>query len=398
MTAPHHTPSTLPTLRILGTRGVPAAHGGFETFAERLSLHLVGRGWRVVVYCQEAGRGVPWRDVWRGIDRVHVPVAVPGAAGTMLFDWHCIADAARHPDLCLTLGYNTALFSLRLRLRGVVNLMNMDGVEWRRAKWGPLAKAWFWLNDWAGCQIADHLIADHPEIQALLRTRTTVERISTIPYGADATGDAPVEPLAAYGLRPGGYLTLIARPEPENAVLEAVRSFSSRPRGVRLVVLGDYVHSRDYDRAIRDAASSEVDFLGAVYEPTIVAALRAHCIAYVHGHRVGGTNPSLVEALGAGNAVIAHDNRYNRWVAGDAALYFQDGQDLDRVLGLALQRPELLDGLRQRSRWRHETAFRWDVVLAAYERLLLALAQGGGQAAKALSPPASAVWPSSGPT
>jgi glycosyltransferase involved in cell wall biosynthesis len=358
-------------LRILGIRGVPAAHGGFETFAEELSLYLLARGWRVVVYCQEDGSGPVLHDQWRGVERVRIPVALGGAKGTMLFDWRAIAHAAQHRDLCLTLGYNTALFCARLRWAGVLNIINMDGIEWRRAKWGPLAKTWFWLNDWAGCWLGDHLVADHPEIQAHLRTRTRARRITTIAYGVTPAGDAPAAALAAYGLEPGTYLTLIARPEPENSILEAVRGFSCRPRGVKLVVLGTYSDEQWYHRAIQDAASDEVLFLGAIYEPAIVQALRCHCIAYVHGHQVGGTNPSLVEALGAGNAVIAHDNRFNRWVAADAACYFTDGIAFDRALSRMLATPELLNNHRMASRARFAQAFSWASALAAYEELFM---------------------------
>jgi glycosyltransferase involved in cell wall biosynthesis len=365
------------TLRILGTRGVPAAHGGFETFAEHLSLHLVARGWRVVVYCQEEGHGPPWHDRWRGVERVHVPVQTPGALGTVAFDWLCIADAARQRDLCLTLGYNTALFCLRLRWAGVRNVMNMDGIEWKRAKWGPLARAWLWANDWAGCWMADHLVADHPAIHAHLRTRTRTRAISVIPYGAEPTGQAPATLLSGWGLEPQRYLTLIARPEPENSVLEAVRGFSRRPRGVQLAVIGDYGAGQPYAGEVRSAAGSEVSFLGPVYEAKALAALRSHSIAHVHGHQVGGTNPSLVEALGAGNAVLAHDNRFNRWVAADAALYFADAEAFDAALTGLLSNPALLDTLRSASRARHAAAFHWDAVLSAYERLLVRVMDAG---------------------
>lgn len=377
------------TLRILGSRGIPAAHGGFETFAEQMSLFLVGRGWRVIVYCQEEGRGEVQRDTWQGVERVRVPVALPDALATVLFDWHCITDAARQRDLCLTLGYNTALFCLRLRLAGVVNVINMDGIEWRRAKWGPFARAWFWLNDWAGCWVGNHLIADHPEIQAHLATRTMTRRITTIPYGAVPAVDPPSEPVRLLGLEPGRYLTLIARPEPENSVLEAVRGFSCRSRGVQLVVLGDYRDSHRYHRAIQAAASDEVRFPGAIYDADLLRALRAHALAHVHGHQVGGTNPSLVEALGAGNAVIAHDNRFNRWVAADAALYFRDGIDFDRVLDQVLTDTARRVRMRQSSRDRFAAAFRWEIVLAAYETLFLRLL---GQAEAAVPADPGPTW------
>ena len=130
---------------------MPAAHGGFETFAEHLALHLVQRGWRVTVYCQEEGSGPAVQDEWQGVQRVRIPVAQAGPRGTIVFDWKATLHAAAAGELCLTLGYNTALFCAVLRLRGVPNVINMDGIEWSRAKWGPVAKAWLWLNDWAGC-------------------------------------------------------------------------------------------------------------------------------------------------------------------------------------------------------------------------------------------------------
>lgn len=358
------------TLRILGTRGVPAAHGGFETFAEHLALYLVQRGWRVVVYCQEDGSGATWEDRWQGVERVHIPVARSGPAGTIVFDWHATRHAARHRDLCLTLGYNTAAFCALLRLKGVPNLINMDGIEWSRAKWGPMAKTWFWLNDWAGCWLGNHLVADHPEIKVHLQTRVRGSKITTIPYGADEVLAAPDAPVRALGLTPGRYLSVIARPEPENSLLEIVEGFSRRPRGIELAVLGRYDEDQPYHRAVKAAAGPEVRFLGAIYDKQVVQALRFHSLAYVHGHQVGGTNPSLVEALGAGNAVVAHDNRFNRWVAGPAAAYFGDAQAFDRLVGDLLGDASRTQAMCTGSQQRFAQEFRWDAVLGQYETLL----------------------------
>ena len=368
-----------PALRILGTRGVPAAHGGFETFAEHLALYLVSRGWRVTVYCQEQGRGPIVLDRWQGVQRVRIPVQPGGPRGTIAFDWAATRHAARAGELCLTLGYNTAVFCAWLRLAGVPNLINMDGIEWQRAKWGALARTWFWLNEHAGSRLGNHLVADHPEIQRHLARAAPQDKISTIAYGADRLLDLPQTPVRTLGLEPGRYLTLIARPEPENSVLEVVQAYSRRRRGQTLAVLGAYDEGVPYHRTVRAAAGDEVRFLGALYDKPLVQALRAHCSAYVHGHRVGGTNPSLVEALGAGNAVIAHDNRFNRWVAGDGARYFSGPDDLalafDELLGSAAgsaSAPGGLDlpALRRAAVHRFEQAFTWPAVLAQYEALL----------------------------
>ncbi|MCW5612217.1 MAG: DUF1972 domain-containing protein [Rubrivivax sp.] len=365
---------TTPTLRILGTRGVPAAHGGFETFAERLALHLVGRGWRVVVYCQEDGDGPVVEDRWQGVERVRIPVAQPGPRGTVVFDWQATRHAARHRDLCLTLGYNTAAFGLLLRWRGVRNVTNMDGIEWRRRKWGLVAKTWFWLNDWAGCWLGDHLVADHPGIAAHLLTRGVPGgKVTMIPYGADEVTptSAPTEPVTRLGLRPGQYWTVIARPEPENSLLEIVQAYSRRERSADLVVLGRYEpETQPYHRAVINVASRQVRFVGAIYDATVVGALRAHATGYVHGHQVGGTNPSLVEAMGAGNAVIAHDNPFNRWVLGNAGRYFRDAQDCAARFDGLLEDTSTLELMRGATRQRFREAFTWPDVLTQYEKLL----------------------------
>ncbi|MBV5347438.1 DUF1972 domain-containing protein [bacterium] len=359
-------------IRILGTRGVPAAHGGFETFAEYLSLYLVARGWRVVVYCQDGGTSPVFEDTWQGIERVHIPVAQDGPKGTILFDWQATAHAAKYKDLCLTLGYNTAVFCALLRLKGIPNLINMDGIEWSRMKWGPVAKLWFWLNDWAGCWLGNHLVADHPQIKLHLQSRVAAAKITAIPYGADAITAESVQPVQAlgFGLEPGRFWTVIARPEPENSLLEIVQGFSVRPRGMKLVVLGNYADSNAYHRAVRAAASAEVLFVGAIYDKTVVQALRVHSAGYVHGHQVGGTNPSLVEALGAGNAVVAHDNRFNCWVAGKSAIYFSSADGFASCMDELIDKPDRLENLRQHALIRFQEAFTWPDVLAQYETLL----------------------------
>lgn len=357
-------------VRIMGTRGVPARHGGFETFAERLALHLVAHDWRVIVYCQDEGAGDVFEDSWRGVERVHIPIRQRGPVGTMHFDWRATMHASKHADMCLTLGYNTAVFCAILYLKGITNLINMDGIEWARAKWGLVAKLWFWINERFGCWLGTQLIADHPEIGRHLSTRVSPEKITTIAYGSDRIDGTPTDGLDAIGLVPGRFVTLIARAEPENLVLEVVRAFSARPRGITLAVLGGYEESKEYHRAVISAAGPEVRFLGPIYDKGLLQALRFHSLAYVHGHQVGGTNPSLVEAMGAGNAIIAHDNRFNRWVAGESARYFASEKELADMLGEVLQDPVSLSIMGTASRSRHADVFTWDDILGQYETLL----------------------------
>lgn len=358
-------------LSILGIRGVPARHGGFESFAERLALFLVGRGWEVAVYCQESGPGSIHESVWHGVRRIHIPVVGDGAMATVIFDWKVAHHASSQNRLFLTLGYNTALFNLWQRASGQVNLINMDGIEWRREKWGLMAKAWLLLNERAGCRVANHLIADHPGIAAHLTTRVREDKITMIPYGADPICTADAGLLASYGLEPGHFSVIIARPEPENTFLEMVRAFSRRHRGHTLVVLGRFTPDANrYHHEVMAAASDEVIFPGAIYEAPVVQALRFHSRLYLHGHKIGGTNPSLVEALGARCAVLAHDNPFNRWVAGSGAAYFGDEADCAKLLDDLLGDDTTLAGMRSASYTRFQERFTWSRILCEYETLL----------------------------
>jgi glycosyltransferase involved in cell wall biosynthesis len=362
-------------IRILGIRGLPARHGGFETFTERLAPYLVERGWEVTVYCQEESRGPIRTDSWLGVRRVIIPSGPDTPLSTIRFDLASIRHAARHDDLCLTLGYNTAILTALLRVRGIHNILNMDGVEWKRSKWSFPAKAWFYINDWAGCLLSSHLIADNPHIKALVQRRTSASRISCIPYGTDILGDVSIAPLTELGLVPSTYLTVIARPEPENSLLQLVSAFSRRQRGTQLVVLGKLLPDNPYHQAVRRAASEEVVFLGEIYDHHVLASLRKHCIGYLHGHQVGGTNPSLLEAMGAGNAVLAHDSKFNRWVVADGALFFRTEAEADDAISRLIVDKDLRDRLARSSLDRAAESFTWESVLEQYRVLLARWAQ-----------------------
>jgi glycosyltransferase involved in cell wall biosynthesis len=357
-------------LRILGIRGVPAAHGGFETFAEYLAVYLHKKAWNVTVYCQHEGTGEIYEDSWQDIKRVNIPVKGDGPLSTIVFDLKANWHAAKSKDLCLTLGYNTAIFAALLRIKGIKNVMNMDGIEWKRQKWGGLAKFWFWLNDWAGCWLANHLVADHPKIKEHLSTRVQPEKVTTIAYGAEKISSADINALDKYDLKPKEYAVLIARAEPENSILEVVQAWSEKPRGKKLVILGKYLDSHEYQRQVKAAASSEVLFIGAVYEKSIVSALRYYAMFYVHGHQVGGTNPSLVESLGAGNAILAHDNPYNRWVCGQGAIFFDGKQACEIQIERLIADDLVQQKLAQESEKRFDESFRWEFILRDYEALL----------------------------
>ena len=357
------------SLAILGTRGIPARHGGFETFAEKLAIFLVGNGWEVDVYCQTDRQEEPY--FWNGVRLV--PIRAPGdsAFSTMVFDLLATLHSLKNHRLPLVLGYNTAALSIFYRLAGRRSVMNMDGIEWQRDRWPKYVKAWFWLNERLGCYLSDHLIADHPEIARQLATKVRASKISFIAYGSDPTLEADPKLLAP--LVPGQYGLVIGRIVPENSILEIVRNWTRAGFEHRLAVVGAFSpNDYSYHAAVKEAAGESVHFLGPVYNKAHLDALRLYALFHIHGHRVGGTNPSLVEALGAGSPIVAHDNCFNRWVAGEHAFYFKDDSEFILACRKLVTSPaERLAELRRASRTRHADAFQWDGILANYERVLL---------------------------
>lgn len=359
-------------LLITGIRGVPASHGGFETFAEKLAVYLVAQGWNVTVYCQESRLEYleTYESDWLGVRRVHIPVNGVSAKSTLIFDYLCVKHALKQPGLVLTLGYNTAIFNIWFRLYGKKNLINMDGIEWQRNKWNWYEKTWLYFNERAGCLIANHLIADHPEIKRHLVSRVKESKITMIPYGAREVLSADVNLLSKFALSPKNYALVVARPEPENSILEIVQAFSTKRRNHNLVILGHYDKTNSYHADVLNSASDEVKFLGAVYDHGALDALRFYASIYIHGHTVGGTNPSLIEALGAAQPVLAHDNKFNHWVAGSGAVFFANNEECAQKFDLLLSISNRRDDMSKASRKQFKLKFTWPTILLKYEQLL----------------------------
>lgn len=367
--------SSKPSINIMGVRGVPGAHGGFETFAEQLALYLVDQGWQVTVYCQaDDGALVPAHqpvvDHWRGIERRTFAPRGTGPKATIDFDLACVRDVINRDGVDLVLGYNTAVFNLLQRSKGRHVVMNMDGIEWKRKKWSLPAKAWLLFNELVGLNASSVAIADHPEIARQL-SRRSWRKPTMIPYGGHRIDDAPTAPITAMQLEPNGYYLCVCRLEPENSVLEIIRAYRAAPRRHKLIMLGRFDTRNSFHNSLIEAGGDAVIFPGPIYDAGIVSSLRFHTRAYLHGHQVGGTNPSLVESLGAGNAVIAHDNVFNRWTAGDGQFFFGDVAELAALFGRLETDDDALATARIAAIARYERDFRWEDVLGAYERCLL---------------------------
>jgi glycosyltransferase involved in cell wall biosynthesis len=360
------------TVRILGTHGVPAAYGGFETAAQSVGLHLRDAGWNVEVYCQLPGTGPIAFDEWQGLRRVLIPEPRDGWRGTSAFD----LTSTRHAmsvhapgDVWLTFGYNTGVLDVIPRLRGIPNVINMDGMEWTRRRWGLVKQGILLANERLAGLVGDVLIADHPVIADYLSRHFGARRVQTITYGADEVTSAPAAPLQDLGLTPGSFGMVVCRPIPENSILEIVTAWSAERRGMPLVVVGPYDQD-PYHLQVRAAASDEVIFPGAIFDPERLRSLRFHSALYLHGHTVGGTNPSLVEAMAAGNAVVAHRNPYNTWVAGPGNAFFSGPEDLARLLATLLPDADRRRRMGEASRARFRAEFTWEKIGGQYEDAL----------------------------
>lgn len=361
-------------INILGIRGIPAAHGGFETFVGRLAPFLRDRGWKVTVFCQHDPEELDrpehgFEDWYEGIRRIHLRSNSNGPHGTIHFDFSATKYVLNQDGIDLVLGYNTAIFMLLQRLRRRAIAINMDGIEWKRAKWSGLAKSWFYLNELLGSRLGNVTIADHPEIASHL-SRHGRNGLVTIPYGADRVVNGDTAYATALGLEPDRYMISIARIEPENSILEIVRGFGRNRAGRKLAVLGKLTDEHPYHKQIRADAGPDVIFPGPIYDSETVSSLRFNARAYIHGHQVGGTNPSLVESLGAGNAIIAHDNKFNRWTAGSGQLFFSDEFSCAEQISRLFADDLLADQARASARDRFAGTFEWEQVLGQYDDVL----------------------------
>lgn len=358
-------------LAILGTRGIPARYGGFETFAEELAIRLVENGVAVTVYCESGSDAKP--STYQGIRLVYLFCPSCGPLTTILFDLLCLWHARKGYDVVYMLGYGAAPFCIIPRLWGSKVWLNVDGIEWARAKWSALAKLYFKAMEWFSTWIPDRIIADAEGIKTHLEGRHRRLRPCTvIAYGAPTLETEPDPlPLQRWTLSPNQYYLIVCRLEPENHIREIIDGYNQGGSVYPLIVVGNDKADSAYVKSLLDLTSERVRFIGTVYDKDQINALRFYATAYFHGHSVGGTNPSLLEALGCGNLTIAHDNVFNREVIGQDGFFFQGSSEINEhmttIEGFSDgQKLGLADAARHRIRERYN----WDFIARQYLDLI----------------------------
>jgi glycosyltransferase involved in cell wall biosynthesis len=357
-------------LAILGTRGIPARYGGFETFAQELSIRLVAKGVDVTVYCPASSTKPD--EEYRGVRLKYVKLPRLGPFDQMFWDAECFCHSAGHFDVVYMLGMGGAFAAWVPRMWGSRVWINTDGVEWRRTKWNLIQRSYVMLVEALSVLFSSRVIADSRAIEDYLHQRYRgVARVSTISYGAYPVRERPdSSTLRELELVPSEYYAVVCRLEPENNVLEIIEGFEASTSRLPLVIVGDVSRQNSYVRQLLQHETDRVRFVGTIYDHARLVALRYHSRAYFHGHSVGGTNPSLLEAMACSNLVIAHDNPFNREVLSDAGLYFRSPQDLGSVIA-SIERAEIDEStLKRKAFERIICHYRWETIAEAYLQLL----------------------------
>jgi glycosyltransferase involved in cell wall biosynthesis len=357
-------------LAILGTRGIPARYGGFETFAEELATRLANRGVDVTVFCPATS---PKEDEkYRGVTLKFVKFPSLGKYSEMFWDARSFCAARRNFDVVYMLGLGGAFAAWVPRIFGATVWVNTDGVEWKRTKFNWAQRTYLALAEALSVLFAHRIIADSAAIATYLcRRYPGLKQVSTIAYGADIPAEKPDKTLIQeWNLEPNGYYIVVCRLEPENHVIEIVEGFRRSNSAVPLVILGHVENPNAYVKKLLDLRSERIRFMGTVYDKAKLAALRFHARGYLHGHSVGGTNPSLLEAMACSNLVIAHDNAFNREVLDDAGLFFKTSDELASIIDDVNGGLVDADLRRQRAAEIIDARYRWDQIADAYLALL----------------------------
>lgn len=351
---------------IIGTRGIPNQYGGFEQFAEDFAVRMAARGHTLSVYTSHRH---PYQErQFRNVRLIHCydPEHKIGTAGQFIYDLNCIRDSRRRNfDIILQLGYTSSTVWSWLYPKQPLLVTNMDGLEWSRSKYGRMTRYFLTHAERWGVKYSDFLIADSQGIQEYLKKKYNAES-SFVAYGAEVyQPEGASEVPAQYGLQPGAYDLAIARFEPENNMETILKAYkrSERP----LLMVGDYRRNAFGTQLYEQYRNcTNIVFSGAIYNKEQLNALRYHSRIYLHGHSVGGTNPSLLEAMGCSALICAHENPFNKSVLGDAAFYFKDEVSLQQITDQPVSKLVYEDWIGL-NRSRVQSQYNWDHITQQLE-------------------------------
>lgn len=325
--------SLLPKLAVIGTVGVPAKYGGFETLVHYLVKNLNKR-LDITVYCSEKSYSEEERiPTWNGAKLHYIPLKANGLQ-SVIYDLWSILHALKHSDILLILGVSGCMFLPIIKLFSKKKvIVNIDGLEWRRPKWNWLAKKFLMFSEKIACKYADEIVTDNRILKEYVKIRYSIDG-NLIEYGADHTFGVEIESkdFEKYPFLAGEYAFKVARIEPENNLHLILEAFAQIP-SEKLVIVGNWDNST-YGKDLKEQYSvcENIELLDPIYELETLNLLRSNAKYYVHGHSAGGTNPSLVEAMYLQLPVVAFDVIYNRVTANNQSLFFHDLESLKEII------------------------------------------------------------------
>lgn len=356
-------------IAILGTRGIPNNYGGFEQMSEYLSQFLIDMGHDVFVYNSSLH---PYKlSSWNGVNIIHCydPENKIGTAGQFIYDLNCILDSRKRGfDVILQLGYTSSsiwwwLFDNKSKI-----VTNMDGLEWKRSKYGNFTKKFLRFAEKLAAVKSDYLVADSIGIQEYL-TNTYKRKSTYIAYGANAFLDPVESVLLNYGLKPHEFDMLIARMEPENNIEIILEGVTNSNLDNKFIVVGNYTNQYG-TKIFKKFSSKKIIFLGGIYDINILNNLRYYSNLYFHGHSVGGTNPSLLEAMASQALICAHNNIFNKSILQDSAYYFSSADEVEGILTHVkkneIENVKIINNLNK-----IKNEFSWVQISNKYQQLLM---------------------------
>jgi glycosyltransferase involved in cell wall biosynthesis len=360
-------------IALLGTRGIPANYGGFETFAEEIGTRLAARGHQVTVYCREANPQTHYRGVrlkYLGTIRHKY---FDTMVHTLLSTLHLLVHrGAQGSNVALYCNGANAIFTLWPRMLGVPVALNVDGIERQRNKWNRLARGWYRLSEWLSTFCPTVVVTDALTIQNYYLSRYGKQSVF-IPYGAEVGKVSGRAVLAKLGLEAGKYFLYVSRMEPENQPLEVRQAFEKVGTPMKLALIGDAPYAQEYIRRVRDTRDARIVIPGAIYGEGY-HELGSHCFAYIHATTVGGTHPALIEAMGRGALVVYRNTPENAEVAGDAGIPFEAGELAQKLRAILEMSEADREAFRKKAVDRVRERYSWDAVTNAYETLLQGIA------------------------
>ena len=377
-------PVTRPVRRLriamFGSRGIPHTYGGAEAFLEELAPRLAARGHEVIVYCRSS-LFFQKPERYRGVRLIYLPSIETKTLGTPTHTLMCMLDVLfRRVDVFLVINIVNGFHCLIPRLLGRKFAINVDGLDWKRGKWGTVARKYFYWNaKHIGKLCPNGVITDATEMQ-----RIYLEEFGTqsacIAYGANIERSQDPNLVRRYGLEPGQYYLIASRMVPENNPDLIINAFERVRTEKKLAIAGGVNYRSQFVEKLKQTRDPRIKFLGHVGDADHVKELHCNTYAYVHGHSLGGTNPSLVKALGFGNCIIALNTPFNREVLQNYGVLFErDVENLHQKLQAIEDDPSLAAQLRERAPQRIHEAYTWDHITDQYEDFFVKLAFGSRQ-------------------